>query len=609
MKKIFRDMQLEKYIVEKADFKPFGGKSTFPDVASCLGTEIIRQAEEYLNKEIPVLPASLYMRFAKDGNRVAFEDVYFDRHWAILTLMTAECIEKKGRFLTRLMDYMWSVAEESTWILPAHYHHTLNILPEDRPNLPNRFDGKEIYIDLFSAETASHLALVYYFLGDEIKRCGGKIVIDRVLYEIDKRIIQPYLTYEHMPWMGLMDNRVNNWSTWITSNLLLTAGITIADLETRQKIVAKAERTLDNFIFWYGDDGGCDEGPAYWDGAGGALFDCLEILRDLTGGRKEMFSASLKPIMEYACKVNINDSYYIPCGDSHSRILHSGERIYRMGQAFNSPELKTFGKKHIRPEWMLGHMPYKKIYSLFTEPDNEEIDISFDFMYLPDLQLCAMRETKASDKGFYAWLKGGHNGENHNHNDVGNVGVYLDGKPLFIDIGSKTYTAAYFDRSTRYTLFPVRSFDHNLPLIDGKGQLAGRDYSTDYFEADEATKTARVGIKNAYENKNDICELSRQLSLCDGRVKICEKAALNTEFDVEYRFYTTEKPVLNEKGEILLGRRAIMNYDKELCCEINRIDFDDQLLIKSWGQNCIYLLKFSVSKTKDISTEFCIEKL
>lgn len=606
MEKIFSKMKLEDYVVPAEEFVLFGGKE-FPSKDSKAAKEIIAKAEEFLEKEIPIIPASLFMKFKKEGDRLDYEVIYFDRRWRILNLLVAECIEKSGRYILKLMDLVWAVLEETSWIIPAHYHHMLTCAAEDRPNLPDRFDKDEIYIDLFAAETASLIALVYYFLKDEIRKADGEILLKRIEYEIDKRVLQPYLKYENMPWMGLMNIKANNWSPWINSNVLHVAGIFIKDMEIRRQVVAKSARTMDNFIYWYGDDGGCDEGPSYWDAAGGALYDSLEIMTAFTGGKVNLYHESIKPIMEYITKANICGNYYISCGDSDPEVYHSGRRIYRMGENFNSSDLKAFGVANSENRWQIGHMSYKRIYDILTEvPKEGEIKVS-DFMCMGDLQLCGIRETVEADKGFYLWLKGGHNGENHNHNDVGSFGVYLNGKPLLVDLGRGTYTRQYFDRATRYTIFATRTCDHNLPLINGMGQHVGLEFGADSFEADEAEKTAKVSYKNAYENSDSIEKLTREASLKNGIISVTDRISLKENLPVEFRFYCVEKAEIADEGVISLGEEVMLKFNPELKAQVEEVVFDDPAFAKKWKRDSVYRIILS-TEAKDLTETFIIKK-
>ena len=53
-------------------------------------------------------------------------------------------------------------------------------------------------------------------------------------------------------------------------------------------------------------------------------------------------------------------------------------------------------------------------------------------------------------------MKGGHNDESHNHNDVGSFVVYHNGKPILVDPGVGEYTSKTFSKE-RYTIWTMHS--------------------------------------------------------------------------------------------------------------------------------------------------------
>jgi hypothetical protein len=74
---------------------------------------------------------------------------------------------------------------------------------------------------------------------------------------------------------------------------------------------------------------------------------------------------------------------------------------------------------------------------------------------------------------FAVALKGGHNAEHHNHNDVGSYVVCVgDAMPL-VDPGAEVYTRRTFSRD-RYVSGVLNSFGHPVPRIDGQLQKTGR---------------------------------------------------------------------------------------------------------------------------------------
>jgi hypothetical protein len=71
-------------------------------------------------------------------------------------------------------------------------------------------------------------------------------------------------------------------------------------------------------------------------------------------------------------------------------------------------------------------------------------------------------------------LKGGHNDEHHNHNDVGSYVVGLGSVPVLLDPGAETYTARTFS-ARRYESNLLNSFGHPVPLVAGVQQRPGAE--------------------------------------------------------------------------------------------------------------------------------------
>jgi len=97
-------------------------------------------------------------------------------------------------------------------------------------------------------------------------------------------------------------------------------------------------------------------------------------------------------------------------------------------------------------------------------------------------------------------LKGGHNQEHHNHNDVGSFVVVLDDKPLLLDPGGEIYTARTFS-SRRYESNVLNSFGHPVPLVAGKLQQTGRQAQGRVINQTftDSTDTLVLDISSAYD--------------------------------------------------------------------------------------------------------------
>ena len=105
------------------------------------------------------------------------------------------------------------------------------------------------------------------------------------------------------------------------------------------------------------------------------------------------------------------------------------------------------------------------------------------------------------------YIKGGNNDESHNHNDVGSFGFISNGEEILCDLGSGEYTKDYFGDG-RYDILCNSSKGHNVPVIDGLYQKAGKIYGTDEFYGDEDIVTVSFGaaydIDKAYTVKRKI---------------------------------------------------------------------------------------------------------
>ena len=118
-------------VLTKEEFRPclgFANTTLNPDRMGIT----VKEAEALLETPMEVLPISRFRDFVIDGNRSRFENLYFARRNRLVTLAFAEMYEKKGRFTEALVDTVWAILEESTWLLPAHNKHN----PDQVDGLP-----------------------------------------------------------------------------------------------------------------------------------------------------------------------------------------------------------------------------------------------------------------------------------------------------------------------------------------------------------------------------------------------------------------------------------------------------------------------------------------
>jgi Heparinase II/III-like protein len=558
----------------------------------------IRLAENRLGGEWPAPKASVFLDFVRDGNRTRYEAASFGRRVRLAELVLAEAMEGRGRFLDDILDGVWTVCEESFWGVPAHVG-----AQRRGPGLP---DVTEPVVDLFAAETAMLLAWTDYLVGDALDRVSP-LVRERIRLEIDRRVLTPCLERDDFWWMGFGDRNVNNWDPWICSNWLTAALIVEKDEERRARSVHKILRCLDAFLASYPPDGGCDEGPGYWDRAGGSLYDCLELLHGVSQGKIDVFDKPLiKEIGRYIGRVHIAGPWAVNFADAAAKPGGNASLIYRYGRAIGDESLKGFGVWLARTEGLgkaaiegsfgvLGRV-LPALFSLEELAKAESKEPLARDVWFPELQVMAARSFAGSVKGLYLAAKGGHNDESHNHNDVGSFIVYSDGEPVLIDVGVETYTAKTFS-GRRYDIWTMQSAFHNLPAVNGVMQKNGRMFQARdvSYKADGARAAFDLDIAPAYPPEARVASWRRRLTLERGRRVVVEDryALKEAAGPVEWSFMSWRKPETAGPGRLSLvhpdgekaGRPVVMTYDaRALELKVETIELEDARLRASWGE-------------------------
>lgn len=487
----------------------------------------IGRAEEALGYAWPALPATLYLEYSRIGNRSNFEAPHFARRHTLATLVLAECMEAQGRFLDDMVNGIWAICEESSWCIPAHIRHQQagNTMP----------DTAEPIVDLFAAETSALLAWTVYLLGDRLDNVSP-VVLPRMAREIQTRILEPALARDDFWWMGFVDDRgrrVNNWNPWICSNWLASVLIMEADEARRVAAVTKILRTLDNFIDPYPRDGGCDEGPNYWGRAGASLFDNLELLYAATDGWIDVYAEPLvREIGRFIYRAHIAGDYYLNFADASAIVQPEALLVYRYGQRIEDAAMVSFGRWLAERQQMMetgilqgtGRVPPSLGRALpdllvladaFAQPGHAPL---LRDVWLDEIEVMAARDLEGSSDGFYLAAKGGTNDESHNHNDIGNFVVYVDGKPVIVDAGVETYSAKTFGPN-RYDIWTMQSAYHSLlPTVDGVQQQPGPQYAARAvsYAADGGRAVLTLEIAAAYPPEAQIGSWQRTVALARG---------------------------------------------------------------------------------------------
>ncbi|MBN2667291.1 MAG: heparinase II/III family protein [Bacteroidales bacterium] len=549
--------------------------------------EYIKNAEAYLNYDWPVVKATDYLEFIRSGDRR--QSVYSACSNALISLVMGELVEGKGRFIDQIVNAVWYYSEQTWWGWSAHLG-----AQKAGSGLP---DANEPYVDLGVGEVTSNLSMTWYLFKDEFDRIHP-LISQRLKQEIEQKALDPYFNRDDWGYMGFRGGRPNNWNPWINYNMLTGYLLMETDPVRKTAQVNKILNSLDKFLNGYSDDGGCDEGPSYWGAAGALLYECLEIMKNVTEGKFDVFDHPLIQNMgNYFYKVNIHAPYFINFADADATTGGNPSVVYRYGKAISDPVMQEFGAYLAE----LGNWGEKAmsgrifdqvrnlglISEIRTTEAKEALVAGFWF---PDTEVAGARDREGSFSGFFFGAKGGFNAESHNHNDVGSCLMYFDGKPCLIDLGREEYVAKTFG-PRRYEIWTMQSGYHNLPVINGTDQKDGEAFKArnSSFTYNARSAAFTTDIAGAYPESAKVLSWVRTYTLNRGRsFVISDKyelkevtGASTTSNLMTYCKVTRVKPgLLKFEGD---GFILNMTYNQRILTpEIEYIEITDRTLKRYW---------------------------
>lgn len=449
---------------------------------------VITQAADLAAQPIPDQPDDLFLEYSRTGNRTHWQDVAGKRRGRLVTLVLAECLENKGRFLPAISQIVDALCAEKTWVMPAHDGSLAN------------FHGKTIDIDLGSSALGWNMALTDALLGDRLTPATRQTLRDNVR----RRILEPYQAM-------IRGKRPVNW--WMTTNnnwnAVCLAGVTgagLAELPTRQEraeFIVAAEKYVRNFLAGFTPDGYCSEGLGYWDYGFGHYALLAETIRRATGGKEDLLNwpNAHAPAL-FGARIQIMNGVSPAFADCPVNAQPTAPLMHLLNARFGLglPQYDT-----LSPRSTLGSLFEALVYNF---PNAAPAMPATTGKTLAETRLrdwfdkagiLVARPAPQSACRLGVALKGGNNAENHNHNDVGSYVVVTGDRPVLLDPGPETYTARTFGPH-RYDSKLLNSFGHPVPLVAGKLQREGKAAQGKVRKAQftPETDTVQMDIASAY---------------------------------------------------------------------------------------------------------------
>jgi len=533
----------------------------------------IAYGEQYLDQPWASLPFTVFAENKQTGNRVNYEALCFAKRRQLAALVMAEIMEGKGRFIGKIIDGMGSFCEETWWGIPAHYPRAIPLAELQE-------------VDLFNAETANLIVWTKYMLQKQFDVFSPDLC-QRIDREIERRILVPAV--ENNYWWKTAGM---NWNPWICSNWLSCVLLCEHNETRKAEAITQIQKATQVFIDAYPEDGGCDEGPGYWDRAAASMFEVLRLLPDFPCDVQK-----IRNMAAYCYKTYIGNDYCVNFADAHeNKAVQQVNIVYPFGLWLNDQAMREFGAYLGRQKGVLtnpaalydksGNFPtlsrelffLRNIRHFIEENPREPL---LKDVWLPDLQIMTARRGN-----LYVAMKGGTNGESHNHNDVGSFIIYVHGEPLLIDPSVGEYTAKTFGKG-RYDIWTMQSQYHNLPQINGVDQKNGKQYAAKVISHRDGQLT--LDIAGAYPAEAKVKSWKRTISSRKEGITCTEEYELG-----EYREPT-------RLMFIALSPDALqhIHFDaKEMEATIEDIsDKLDPLLQGMWGKH-MYRIVLSIKSQK-----------
>ncbi len=463
-------------------------------------------AEQMLSEPMPVLTEELFALFETTGNRLKYEEVYFRRRKFLAVFGMAACIFKQEAYVEKLEEVLREICREECWALPAHVNRIENT------------DWRNT-VDLFACETAQALAEIMAL----VKGISEELC-ETIRKEIEIRVLIPFGQNRHG-----FECADHNWNAVCCGSIGSAAIYLLADKETERldAVLKRICHSLNFYLDGFGNDGACMEGIGYFTYGMTYFTGFAEQLLRYSKGRMDLFQDKrVQKIAEFQQKM------YFHCGQTVSFSDGECQAKFRMGlTAFLAGQYDTV------------RIPDRESACDFeTDPCYRFMGLWRDYLWTTDGIAAANKEKGSTDcleekqteenesKIAYSiarhdilpsaqWsicesrngagfaIKGGHNGEPHNHNDIGSFLYVAEGEQLLCDLGAGEYTGDYFGAG-RYDILCNSSEGHNVPILNGRFQKDGAQYKADLFEADGKGKTVMefAGAYKCGADKNGIQE-------------------------------------------------------------------------------------------------------
>lgn len=482
--------------------------------ATGAAAEFVNDARDVMASPIPVPDDSRYMEYGEWTRPLQ------ECKANLAKLALAECLENKGAFLPKIVEYLEMFSTRRCWT--GRYH--------DREC--RAFNGEIHIVELGNGQIAQEIAVVLDVLRERLPQD----VRARAVAALRRNCLDTFLGIAREYGVAKANGcgwlyGYGNWNAACCEYMAVSAIHVLDDPQERAEAIELAERSTKSYLAGFTEDGLCLEGQSYWSYGFGQYMRLALWTRRATGS----FLSFITPFAKKAYLSSFESMYRDKCGPSFGDSnIGDFSATQRLGE-FIWPEYRGpvraiafsggIADATLRAgEQQIQVSAHEKPHTPFVYPLRSWYPEEIGQL------VCRPNPADAGDKGLYAAIQGGHNDRPHGHHDIGSYCIAVGGIEVMGDPGNSKYGLDTFGPK-RFENPMRNSFGHPVPRVDGhlqsKGVMSRAKVVQAVFSDDR--DFVEYDMKSAYRDVTNLLSLTRSLEYCraEGRIVVADKVTFN----------------------------------------------------------------------------------
>ncbi|RKX33417.1 MAG: hypothetical protein DRP71_10385 [Verrucomicrobia bacterium] len=442
------------------------------------GRRLIKEARGLASEDpLSVITNEDCLYVMETGDRSKFNPLPLVVRARMSVLPIVECLDPTGMYLSRIEDDIRMICALNSWTFPMHvkaraFH-----------------ERREIFTDLASVHFAGILVATLHMLENRLSPEIRTLIRE----ELDTRIFQPFeervRSGQDVFWWVMVPH---NWNSVCLSCILGCALSLKEDPHERAWYLAVVEKLIKHSEDGFEPSGFYIEGVGYWGYGYSHYILAAELARAVTRGKIDWLKQPrVEAISHFGYRMEIQEGAYPTFADCKREVLPPQWLMHWLNNRVDPSRLERSTEVATNPFDPI-HYQFAEILHLLLL---HQVDINHAYAgpeergpreWFEDVQFLISRPGTEATTRLAATFKGGHNGSNHNHNDLGTFTVLVGREELLTDPGAEIYTKRTFSRQ-RYEGNLLNSFGHPVPVVAGELQFPDKTYHRTGYGRDAYT--------------------------------------------------------------------------------------------------------------------------